>query len=579
MSVFSSYVIRMGCLLAAMALSGALWAAQVGIITKGANLRAGPGTSNPVVTKLPKDTDVEVLERRGNWYQIQATTQKGSFEGWVYKSLIQVDETGVVAAPSAGAAAGGQQGQTNLAYHGYSLQFQPIKQKLVAGQADQVQAIYAQEEQKYRKQGASDRELVRKVGFLRWLERGTLALDLGRFDASLEGFRRAEQLLGERKQETKAKGWFKKVFSTGAGALTGNQEIGEYRGAGFERVLMLNYKSLAYLLEGERRAYNVTRRAIDWQNIEKKAFDQKLQEAKEKLAEERRKQVQGQAQAHATTNQVQGEVGRKFTALDAKANAVPSAFVNPFGYYVAGMIQEYEGYDDWSLRDNARISYQKALKLNPKSRVLKQAVKDMKRRKAPKGTRLVHVVVGDGFVPEKKVLTYGLRTGRGAVPIKLDIYQPVPSRVARIEVQTVKGKRLARLSPVADIEAICLRYQKDLEPMRKLKIFMAVVSSVVVRGALQSAGWLGEMVADARDQNAAPDTRSWMSLPATMQAARLHLRKGVKALRITSYDRRGRRLASKVVKIHPKSHDFVYARSMDQALYAHAADKLWVRDI
>jgi len=70
--------------------------------------------------------------------------------------------------------------------------------------------------------------------------------------------------------------------------------------------------------------------------------------------------------------------------------------------------------------------------------------------------------------------------------------------------------------------------------------------------------------------------RSWMSLPSTIQAARLHLRKGVSKLKIVSYDRRGKRLASKTVKINKRSHDFVYARSINRTIYADASREMWM---
>jgi hypothetical protein len=71
--------------------------------------------------------------------------------------------------------------------------------------------------------------------------------------------------------------------------------------------------------------------------------------------------------------------------------------------------------------------------------------------------------------------------------------------------------------------------------------------------------------------------RSWESLPARLLAARILLRPGTKTLKLVSYDKRGRKLATKTVTISKKSHDFVYARSIDKQLFAHASPDLWVR--
>ncbi len=547
-----------------------------GHISKTSNLRAGPGTSNAKLGMVTKGTPVTILSEQGKWYQVDTEIAGEPVTGWIYAPLVEVDEVPASSAvaddlppPAAPAAQIGPNG-TIISYAGYSKTFQPVKQMMERGDLKGVERFFAKQEAKIRKATKNERELVEEIGLLRWLERGTLDLDKGSFPASVKDFSNAEHILEVRQGESKASGFLETVAKFTVETAVGNEELQDYPGEGYERVLMLNLKSIAYLLQGKRQAYNVTRRAIDWQNMEKKAFERRLRDAKDELAKKQRENQGSRAKDAAAGAQ------QAYAALDAKASSVPSAYVNPFGFYVAGMVQEYESYDDWSLRDNARISYQKALELNPSSEVLKEAVKAMKAGAAPDGTRLVHVVVADGFVPEKKMLTYYIGAGRQRVPIKLSIYQPVPSSVSRIEVQTTAGKRLARLSPVADIEAISLRNQKDSEPFRQLRVMLAVISSVATKGLLNNLGVFGQVISQVRDEMAAPDMRSWMSLPKTIQATRLRLRKGIRKLKIVSYDKRGRRLASRTVEINRDSHDFVYVRSLNKMMYAHSAKKLWM---
>jgi hypothetical protein len=211
--------------------------------------------------------------------------------------------------------------------------------------------------------------------------------------------------------------------------------------------------------------------------------------------------------------------------------------------------------------------------------VLKEAVRDLK-KPAPQNRRLLHVVVADGFAPEKKMLTYAIPAQSMVIPIKLPIYEPVPSQVARIEVRTTGGKRLATLSPVADVEALSLRHQKDSEPFRKLRVMTAFLTSTVTHAALNNTlGQLGEKLASAKDEMAAPDMRSWMSLPATIQAARLHISRGVSKLKLVSFDKRGRQLASSTVDIEPNGHGIIYARSIDRVMYSQGSDKLWLAEL
>jgi len=74
---------------------------------------------------------------------------------------------------------------------------------------------------------------------------------------------------------------------------------------------------------------------------------------------------------------------------------------------------------------------------------------------------------------------------------------------------------------------------------------------------------------------AAPDSRSWMSLPADIKAARLILSSNTSNLKLVSYDNKGRVLASRKVKLDQESDNFVYARTVDKQMYVNASKGLW----
>ena len=63
------------------------------------NVRCGPGSSYREVGKLPKGTRVDVVGKKGDWAQIQPTTQ---CSGWVAAELVQVE---VVPPPAPAASA------------------------------------------------------------------------------------------------------------------------------------------------------------------------------------------------------------------------------------------------------------------------------------------------------------------------------------------------------------------------------------------------------------------------------------------------------------------------------------------
>jgi len=469
--------------------------------------------------------------------------------------------------------------QKEIIYSGYSKAFMPVKTMFACGRAGDavamcdpkaLKAAYAAANKSTTSKAEQVKGTALNSEVLANLEGGNIALCSGNVDQAIDKFSGAENVFEKSESTTKVGGWFKKTTIFAMETMLGNEELGDYNGEGYERVLMLNLKSIAYLLAGQREAYNVTRRSINWQENEKKRFAEKIQSAKKELASKER----GQGSSKSSGLGLTQSLAKDYTPMETKATTVPSAYVNPFGYYVAGMVQEFESFNDPSLRDNAYISYKKALEFNPGSKVLREIVDDVKKTPPP-GKRLVHIVAGDGFVPEKKLLKTGIKTEKSVVPVKLPIYVPVPSQVSRIEVADMKGKKLATLSTVADVEAICLRNQMDGAVLRECKLFMAIMRSSVEQGVSDGLGDFGKTFSAVRDQMTTPDMRSWMSLPATMQAARFYIPASADKIKIVTYDAQGNKLASNTVTLDTSSHNFVSVRSIDKTLYVQANKKMW----
>jgi uncharacterized protein len=470
-------------------------------------------------------------------------------------------------------------GARNLTYEGYSKQFVPLKRLLLQDQSEEIGRIYAEGERKVRESCDGKIEcFVARTGFLGLVEKGTLSLDLGEFDQSVQDLEGAELFLTLANNESKVKEWFRKGYGFVLETITGHEEFGPYYGEGFERVLMLNYKSMAYMLKGDRKAYNVTRRAIDWQNMERRQFEEKLREVEKEIGD---KEKELKEEANGQDRDYSGQVRAAYAETDAKASSVASAYVNPFGFYLAGVIQELEGRQDPSLISSALISYRKALELNPRSPAIQEAVRQLEQGKPPEG-KLVHVIVNDGFAPEKMVLTHHLRAGTSRrtgrqllVPIKLPYYEPAPNKVERITVETKDGERLAELSRVADVEAIALRHQKDLLPFIYLRVGLSALRNTFWE-ALRDSGPIFDAFGKIMQKVSAPDTRAWMTLPATIQATRLHVPRQLGAIVIASYDGSGTRLARQIATLHGIGATFVYGRSLDDKLVVHASRDLWV---
>ncbi len=456
--------------------------------------------------------------------------------------------------------------QTNqqITYEDYSKDFQAVKKLIAGGQMSQAYQI---------KKKAFESE---EPEFLNSVELGLLAMDTANSKGAVDAFFKAERHLKEIMGRSVIEDGVTDLGTELISAATGIGDLTEYKGEPYERILMLNYKSIAYLLNGERKAYNVTRRAIDWQNIEKKQFEQKIGEVKKQVSKQENEATtdeDGEEASSASSNAF-SLIFDQYARFRKKANSVKSAYINPFGYYMAGIVQEFDSFEDSSLRDNARISYKKAADLNPRSKVIKQSVKQVAKR-PPRNKRLVHVIAADGFAPEKKTFSFMLPVAGQLISIKTPLFEPVPSAVKWIVIKSGK-KTLATLSPIADIEAITLRHQMDMLPVQRMRVMASIGRNIgenMVWNSLGAFGSLGKMM---REDFANPDMRAWMSLPKQISAARFYVSKWVKNIKIISYDKRWRVLATKKVKLNKKSHNFIYVRSIEKSLNAQINKKLWV---
>jgi hypothetical protein len=203
--------------------------------------------------------------------------------------------------------------------------------------------------------------------------------------------------------------------------------------------------------------------------------------------------------------------------------------------------------------------------------VLQQAVKDTKERKS--ANRLIHIVAMDGFVPEKQVMSIPVDQD---LDVELPTSIPIPSRVSSIKVFNDKGKELAQLTPIANIDALALRYQKDCLPGMLFTVFTTVLrdSAIVGFGDALMPG-LGRLFKDATDSAMEPDTTHWMSLPSTVLGARIYPKKGVRTLLVRSYDVSGKQLAQKKISLSEGDRHFVLVRSIDTTMYAYPSKKIW----
>ena len=461
-------------------------------------------------------------------------------------------------------------------YSGYSKGFQPYKSSLHNGKLDDVLKKMSQEETTLRAKADTDEKFAKKIGLLGLLERTSLCLQAGDIQKSIYYSQLAESIIEDRENES--------YLSTGlasAGSMfaeaSGAGEYGRYDAVGYEKVLLLNLKAMDMLIQGDVRAFNVARLGIQWQAEEKDTFEKQIQAfEKEAAKKENEKKTSGKKATAGDKASLFTAINKEFSKYDTQALKVSSAFVNPFGDFLAGTVNEFKSVNSKALLSNAYISYKQALELNPDSQVLQLAVKDTKDKRS--AANLVQIVAFDGFAPEKQVLKFGVAIKSLSAPLNVEvpIYTPSDSRVKTIKVTTTSGKALATLSPIANITALAFRHQKDILPTVQSFIVTSTLRDALIREAgNRYLKGLGNLVGSALDSAMEPNTASWMSLPSEILGGRFHSPKGLKKIKVITYDERGKQLSQKIVELSKGDRHLVFIRSIDNTLAVYPSKEIW----
>lgn len=401
-------------------------------------------------------------------------------------------------------------------------------------------------------------ELVKKNSELSIIERGLLTLNAGNFERALLYFDAAEMKMEQTEAESGAYKFGSAVTKGGVAALFGAEEVADYTMRGYEKVMLLNYKALCYMLLGDRKAYNVTRRAIDKQQEEWEKF-------KVMLAEFEAEQAKKADNEKEISQKI--DVDTRDEETKKKAELVPNAYVNPFGDYMNALLMEMDGIDDKSIRDNSVIAYKKVLENNKDCTTAKSAVKEV-RRGIPRGYKLVHIILADGFAPERKETTQGFQIDKLKAVVNFATATPIPSNVSGARVYY--AGRTQTFASLSKMESIILRDDQDRLPFRTAMVTLALLRSGAASAFL---GDLGVNIAAAMQR---PDTRSWLTLPNKVIVARFYVPNKTKKITIETFDKKRKGMAKTSVDIAEKGPTVVYAVSYDKQLNAFANTHSWI---
>lgn len=470
----------------------------------------------------------------------------------------------------------------------YAQAYEPARQMMLNGQWDALRAKLNENSSRAIKEKQQDgtgqwreitrtetlsndeemERLIKEQSELAIVERGLMTLNIGDFPRALFYFNAGEEKLGLTEADSSMSGLASKYGKTSLSFLTGSEELSNYEMRGYEKVMLLNYKALCYMLMGERKAYNVTRRAIDLQQEEWEKFRQLIAENESKRA---REEQEGSKRSNTAPHFSVSDVDDRTEEVKQKAELVASAYVNPFGDYLNAMMMEIDGLSDATIRQNARIAYEKVVENNPDCRAAAEAVKTVEKGVGKK-MKLVQVILSDGFSPYQVEKTRVIKIPTNGPPIEAPINYanatPVPTltHTARI---LMNGKATP-LSSLTKMESLILRDEADRLPLRATMLGLAVIRSVA------SSAYLGKLGAALSGKIQHPDTRSWLTLPNQVYVARIQVPKSQRNLKLETLDEDGNVLASSTVKLAEDGPTVVYAVSYDKNMQVFANAFSWV---
>ncbi len=355
-------------------------------------------------------------------------------------------------------------------------------------------------------QALADADLAKSVGVLGLAERATLDLSYGNIDCAVQFLDFAAQ--------------------------RSDVEQGSFWGSdleGYEHIMLLNMKAMAYLLAGDERARNMVQASRDLQSAVREKYAAELDKAKA--------EAEKQSQTEALPNQAGwlGEFDAAFQATALRENAqvagrVATPYVNPLADYLSGVLSETEALSgSGSLDEFSRssIGWTNAAKLAPQSSFLKAAAADARKWQtagAPKGAKVVNVLVGAGSAPQKAVTSMYFNYEGKPFPVMLPITTPQPTAVRPEQGRVSVGGKSASLELVSDIEGMAVRHAED---ERGAEMLAALVRGWVAFRAGEAAGanssnaFVNILGSAVRDALAEPSTDAWLSLPKGYYAARI----------------------------------------------------------
>lgn len=297
----------------------------------------------------------------------------------------------------------------------------------------------------------------------------------------------------------------------GAASLLTNDNARPYRGRDYERIFAHTYQALNYLRmrDAQGAAVELRRAALE-----------------QRLAAERREKAIAKAEREAREENVDiNQFDEQFSGLNVAAGRVKSSFQNAFTFYLSAVYWEAAGDLNAAL-----IDFKKAYEINPGAEFIRQDILRVSRRlgdrvkaRVPgRNEGSIVVLFEQSRVPPRRELSLPIPTIHGAFAVAFPTYDPndFPDAVP-LSLINGEGRDVLRTQVVADVGAMAARSLKEEMPgILVRQTLRAAAKYALQKEANDQNPWAGLATNIYNLVSERADLRSWMTLPAYVQAGR-----------------------------------------------------------
>lgn len=359
----------------------------------------------------------------------------------------------------------------------------------------------------------------KKDGALYLLEQARIQQVNQNYDASLETYKKAFELLD--KQNHRAKVSISRVGFQALSMLS-NDSVVPYLIPPYEQVL-------AHISQAKNYIYlkNMEAASVEMRIAQQLQRDIELDHEQElaKKTEKEKKQNPDAATAPPQLDEALAD-------LDPIAGKIKNTYQNSYAFYMAASLWEVLGeYND------ALVDYKKAYELQSDPQIAADIQRvDQLNTQKNKNSVPVIIFIEQGLVPQKVENKLILPTPNGLINIAFASYEPKTYQTPQPTQILLNNKKIQNSYVLNDIGALAVKQLKEQIASTVTRQIMRTTTKYVAQQQLgKQLGGLGQLAGNL--MNTATDhadLRSWSTLPSNTQIARLNLNPGKYQLQLVS---------------------------------------------